>query len=118
MAERLDERRERHRQRSRLYRAAVTVAGFLIVLVGVALSAPGVPGPGFVLIAIGLAILALEFIWAERLLRRALAYIDRAAERAAAVSTRRKVAVGILSAAAGAAAIAAVIVFEIPVPPW
>lgn len=118
MADRLDERRARHRRRSKLYRAGLTFAGFLIVLAGVALSAPGVPGPGFVVLAIGLAILALEFDWAERLLRRALDYIDRAAERAAGVSTRRKVVVAILSAAAGAAAIAAIVVFDIPIPPF
>ena len=118
MADRLEERRERHRRRGRLYRAAITVAGFLTVLAGVALSAPGVPGPGFVVIAIGLAILALEFVWAERLLRRALNYIDRAAERASRVSTRRKVVVAILSAAAVAAAVAAVIAFELAIPPF
>lgn len=116
MAEQLGERRERHQQRGRAYRVAATIAGFLLVLVGIVLAGPGVPGPGFLVILIGLAVLALEFDWAERLLRRGLDYADRAGERAANMSTRRKIVIGILAAAALAAAVAAVFIFDIPIP--
>lgn len=116
MAEQLGERRERHRQRSTPHRAAVTAAGFLLVLAGIVLSGPGVPGPGFLVILIGLALLALEFDWAERLLRRGLDYADRAGARASQMSTRRKTVIGILAVAAVAAAVAAVFIFDIPVP--
>jgi uncharacterized protein (TIGR02611 family) len=116
MAEQLGERRERHRERSKPHRAAITVAGFLLVLGGIVLSGPGVPGPGFLVILIGLALLALEFDWAERLLRRGLAYADRAGARASQMSTRRKVVIALFAVAAVAAGVAAIYVFDIPVP--
>jgi uncharacterized protein (TIGR02611 family) len=50
-------------------RIAVTVAGFSVILVGVALLV--LPGPGLLVIIAGLAILATEYVWAERLLRAA-----------------------------------------------
>lgn len=116
MAEQLGERREKHKLRSKPHRAAITLAGFLLVLAGVVLSGPGIPGPGFLVILIGLASLALEFDWAERLLRRGLDYADRAGARASRMSTRRKVVIAILTLAAVAAAVAAVFVFDIPIP--
>lgn len=50
-------------------RIAVTVAGFAILLAGVALLV--LPGPGWLLIFIGLGILSTEYVWAERLLKKA-----------------------------------------------
>jgi uncharacterized protein (TIGR02611 family) len=49
-------------------RAAVTVAGILVLLAGVILSLPLVPGPGILVMVAGLAILATEYEWARRLL--------------------------------------------------
>jgi len=49
-------------------RLVVTVIGGTIVLVGVIMLVT--PGPAFVVIPIGLGILATEFIWARRLLKR------------------------------------------------
>ena len=46
--------------------------GFFIVLAGIVMSGPGVPGPGILVILIGLSFLALEFDWAERWLERAI----------------------------------------------
>ena len=66
--EKVKERRERHRRRSRIVRAAVALAGFVVVLAGLAMIP--LPGPGLLVVAAGLAILALEFAWAERLLER------------------------------------------------
>lgn len=51
--------------RSVLVRVAVTVAGPLVVLAGVAMLV--LPGPGLVVIALGLALLALEYEWARGL---------------------------------------------------
>ena len=65
---RLQERRDRHILRSRTYRIAFATAGFLVLVGGIILSLPLVPGPGIVLLAIGLGMLALEFVWAERML--------------------------------------------------
>jgi uncharacterized protein (TIGR02611 family) len=65
-------------------RIAVTVAGFAVLLVGVALLV--LPGPGWLLIFIGLAILATEYVWAERLLKTA----KRKAEQAKDAVLRKK----------------------------
>jgi uncharacterized protein (TIGR02611 family) len=48
-------------------RVAVTIAGFAVVLAGVAMLV--LPGPGIVVIIGGLAILATQYVWAEHLLR-------------------------------------------------
>jgi len=50
-------------------RIAVTIAGFAVLLAGIALLV--LPGPGWLLIFIGLTILATEYVWAERLLKTA-----------------------------------------------
>ena len=50
-------------------RVVIAVVGITILVVGVALLV--LPGPAFVVIPIGLAVLAVEFRWARRLLRRA-----------------------------------------------
>ncbi len=42
-------------------------AGIILVLAGLILSIPGVPGPGFLVIFAGLSILAIDFVWAHRL---------------------------------------------------
>ena len=68
--ERLREQRDRHLSRSRLYRIPFAVLGFTIVLVGIALLV--LPGPGLLVMAVGFAMLALEFAWAERVLERTL----------------------------------------------
>lgn len=48
-------------------RVAVTVIGSTVLLVGIALLV--LPGPAFVVIPIGLAILSTEFVWAAKLLK-------------------------------------------------
>jgi len=50
-------------------RIAVTIAGGAVILVGIAMLV--LPGPGLLVIIAGLAILATEYVWAERLLRMA-----------------------------------------------
>ncbi|HEX8157413.1 MAG TPA: PGPGW domain-containing protein, partial [Solirubrobacteraceae bacterium] len=60
---------------------------FTVVLAGIAMLL--LPGPALAVIPVGLAMLALEFAWAERLLDKALAQAD-AAERKAAQSTPAK----------------------------
>jgi uncharacterized protein (TIGR02611 family) len=48
-------------------RVGITIAGFLVLLAGAAMLV--LPGPGIVVIIAGLAILATEYVWAQRLLR-------------------------------------------------
>ena len=49
-------------------RVGKVIGGFLLLVAGIAMIA--LPGPGWLTIAAGLAILAGEFIWARRLLDR------------------------------------------------
>jgi len=49
-------------------RLAVGVIGTTVILLGIALLF--LPGPAFVVIPVGLAILASEFVWARRMMRR------------------------------------------------
>jgi uncharacterized protein (TIGR02611 family) len=50
-------------------RIAVSIAGFAVLIVGIAMLV--LPGPGLVLIIVGLGILSSEYVWAQRLLRKA-----------------------------------------------
>jgi uncharacterized protein (TIGR02611 family) len=50
-------------------RVAVTIAGFVVLLAGVAMLV--LPGPGILVVIAGLAILATEYVWAQRLLMKA-----------------------------------------------
>lgn len=52
-----------------LRRAVVSVIGFTVLLVGVTFLV--LPGPAFIVLPLGLAILATEFAWARHLLQRA-----------------------------------------------
>jgi uncharacterized protein (TIGR02611 family) len=99
---RLLARREQHRRRHPAYRVAFAVAGGLVLAAGAVMLVT--PGPAFVLIPVGLAMLALEFAWAEWLLVKALVQAERAREKARGMSTGRKLA-GALAAAAAAAGV-------------
>lgn len=54
----------------------VAIIGSTIVLIGLALLI--LPGPGLLVVAAGLAILATEFIWARRALRNAKGAVAKA----------------------------------------
>jgi uncharacterized protein (TIGR02611 family) len=58
-----------------IYRIVVGVVGLLIVVPGLLL-VPA-PGPGWVIVFVGLAVWASEFEWAQRLLRFAKDTLDR-----------------------------------------
>jgi uncharacterized protein (TIGR02611 family) len=107
---RLHTRLHRNRIIGLVTKVVITIVGTLVILVGIVLSGPGVPGPGFVVIVFGLAILSTEFEWAERLLKRARAWLERMRDKARdmdpAVRRRRilltLLAVAVVSAAVGA----------------
>ena len=83
-------------------RIAVIVVGSVVVLAGLAMLV--LPGPGLLVIAAGLAILASEFDWAERWMERVKERAESAAE-SAGTSLRAVVIVGIvLTVAASVAA--------------
>src|SRR5687767_3004934 len=72
--------REHHRDRSRVVRVLYGLVGFTLLLGGIAMLVA--PGPAFVVIPIGLAILSLEFRWAENMLEKSLEQADKAAQKA------------------------------------
>lgn len=111
----LAERRERHLQRGRLYRVMVAVAGATITLAGLVMFIT--PGPALIVIPIGLAMLALEFAWAERLLERAVDRAEAAKQTAVEASRAQKVFGALATAAAVAAAVVAAALWDIPLLP-
>lgn len=113
----LQERKQRHKQRNIVHRAAIVVLGILIVCAGIILTLPGVPGPGIVTIIFGIGFLALEFDWAERLLERVIIWGDRAAERAEQATMRERVVTGIVTVVAVGAFVVAAILWDIPLVP-
>lgn len=75
LLEKLRHRKHRHRKRGRLYRSGFALAGVSVTLVGLIMLVT--PGPAFIVLPVGLYMLALEFDWAERLLHRTLEHADR-----------------------------------------
>ena len=115
LAQRLARRREKHLQRSKLYRVGFGIAGGLVTLAGVAMLA--LPGPAFVVIPVGLAMLALEFTWAERALEKVLDKAESARQSARDASPLQKV-LGSAALVLGIAAfVTAAILWDIPVLP-
>jgi uncharacterized protein (TIGR02611 family) len=60
--------------RRAVWRAGVALVGALLVVGGIALVP--LPGPGWVIVFVGLGVLATEFAWAEHLLRRLRGLVD------------------------------------------
>jgi uncharacterized protein (TIGR02611 family) len=103
LVKRLLARREHHLRRSFAYRIVFGVTGAVVLAAGIVMLVT--PGPAFVLIPVGLAMLALEFEWAEKLLVRALQQAEKAQQRARDASRTQKllgIVVGMAAAAAAA----------------
>jgi uncharacterized protein (TIGR02611 family) len=111
----LKEMREDHKDHGKIYRAAFVVAGVILTLGGVAMLL--LPGPAFVVIPIGLALLSLEFAWAGNLLDKSLEKAQVAQQKAAETSTRQRVITGLALACAAAAFITWAIVGDVPLLP-
>lgn len=58
-----------------LRRFLIGAIGFSLVLIGLAMIV--LPGPAFIVVPLGVAILASEFAWARRLWRRAQVLVSR-----------------------------------------
>ena len=115
IVQRLEAQRERYHERSRIVRFAFAIVGFTLLLGGIAMLV--LPGPAFVVIPIGLAILSLEFTWAERLLDRSLEEAAKAQQKAAETTTAQRVFTGVAAALAGGAFLAWAIWGDIPLLP-
>jgi uncharacterized protein (TIGR02611 family) len=111
----LQERKEQHLQRSRIVRALYVMVGFTVLLGGLAMLV--LPGPAFLVIPIGLAILALEFTWAETMLERAIEQGEKAKQRASETTTAQRMLTGVAVAVGVAAAAAWAVMGDIPLAP-
>jgi uncharacterized protein (TIGR02611 family) len=114
--ERLRAERERHLGRSRFYRVPFALLGFTVVLVGLAMLV--LPGPGLLVIAVGLGMLALEFAWAERVLERTLNRMTETGTRVRRLGRLEQAVSVLASLAALGALIAAALYLDIPFLPF
>ena len=115
LVSKLRERQVEHKLRGRLYRFAFVAVGLVVLGVGIAMLA--LPGPAFVVIPIGLAILSLEFAWAEHLLEKALLKGEEAKRKASEATPAQKALSAAAVACGVAAAAAAALLWNIPVLP-
>ncbi len=115
LIERLELRRAVHRDRHPLFRIAFGIGGVLVTLAGVIMLVT--PGPAFVLIPIGLAMLSMEFVWAERLLVKSLEQAAVAQEKAAQTTRTQRILAAIATLLAIAAAVLAVLWWDVPLVP-
>jgi uncharacterized protein (TIGR02611 family) len=60
-------------------RLGVTIVGFTVLAAGIAMLA--LPGPGILVVIVGLAILGTEYAWAKRLMEKAKQQARRARDR-------------------------------------
>jgi uncharacterized protein (TIGR02611 family) len=117
LLKKLQERKARHENAGILRRIGVVVTGVFLVLAGIVMSGPGVPGPGILVILFGLSFLALEFDRAERLLEKAIVWADNAAQRAENASPRQKAITAVVGVLVLGAFVAWAILYDIPLVP-
>jgi uncharacterized protein (TIGR02611 family) len=115
LIERLELRRAVHRERHPVFRIAFGIGGALVTLAGVIMLVT--PGPAFVLIPIGLAMLSMEFVWAERLLVKSLEQAAVAQEKAAQTTRTQRILAAIATLLAIAAIVLAVLWWDVPLLP-
>jgi uncharacterized protein (TIGR02611 family) len=75
------------------------------------------PGPGLLVVAVGLAILALEFAWAEHLLERTVDRLSEAGEKVRRASRLEQALVVLLGAVVAAGALTAAYTWDLPLLP-
>jgi uncharacterized protein (TIGR02611 family) len=115
LVERLQQQRERHRRRPLPVRVLYIVVGFTLLAAGAAMLV--LPGPAFVVIPIGLALLSLEFAWAEKLLESALEKGEVAKRKASEATRTQRILSGIAFALGVGALVAWGIFADIPLLP-
>ena len=114
-SDKLDEWRERYQQRPLVYRVLYLTTGLILFLGGLAMLV--LPGPALLVIPIGLAMLAMQFAWADWALGIALRQASKAQQKAAEATRRQKIFGALATGLGIAAAITAWLLWEIPVIP-
>jgi uncharacterized protein (TIGR02611 family) len=112
---RLEAQRDRHRQRPLVLRVLYILVGFTLLLGGIAMLV--LPGPAFLVIPVGLALLSLEFAWAERLLDHALEQGEIAKQKAAQTTKTQRIFTAIACVLATGAFAAWAVFGDVPVLP-
>ena len=115
LIERLQSQRDRHRDRPKAIRALYIVAGFTVLAAGVIMLVT--PGPAFVVIPVGLAMLSLEFAWAEQLLGTAIEKGEQAKRKAAETTKTQRILTAIAVLLGCLAVLAWAMLGDIPVAP-
>jgi uncharacterized protein (TIGR02611 family) len=113
-AARLDAWRDRYEAKGRLYKAGWLLVGTLITIAGIIMIVT--PGPALVLIPLGLAMLAMQFEWAETLMEKALAHAERTAEQAKETTPLQRVLAGLAVVVLIGLVVGGVFYFDINVP--
>ena len=108
----LQEKRETHKDRHPAVRVTFVLAGLTLLLGGAAMLV--LPGPAFVVIPVGLALLSLEFCWAGRALDKSLIKAEQAKRRAADATRTSKVLTACGGACAAAGVVAVVLAYDVP----
>ena len=98
-----------------LKRFAVTLVGAALLVLGAAMMV--LPGPGILVVVAGLAVLATEYVWAQRLLKRARTQAEKVQEAAVAspLRTAATVLFGLVLLGLG---LAMVFVRDVDLPFW
>ena len=115
LVERVRAQQERHRRRHRLYRIGFAATGFVVLTAGIVMLVT--PGPGIPVLILGLAMLALEFAWAERWLERIAVKAEQAVDEVTKGSPLRRALLiggGLVVAAVG---LALLVFWDIPYVP-
>ncbi len=116
LVERLQSERERHHKRSKPVRAMYVLAGCTVLIFGIITLIT--PGPAFVIIPIGLAMLSLEFSWAEQLLGKAIEKCEQAKAKAAETTKTQRVLTALAVFCGCMAVFAWAMLGDIPVAPF
>ena len=101
---RIERRRESYGERSAAFRIVWVVAALIVLAAGLAMTV--LPGPAVIVIPLGLAMLSLEFAWAQRLVEKAIRSGAEAQDKVADASPEAKALGGLAVALAIAAATA------------
>lgn len=107
----------REKQQNRIWplRVLVVLVGITVLLAGIIMLLT--PGPAFAVIPIGLFILALEFVWAEQALSKALDQAEKAKEKAQQTNKTERALIAIAAILAIAGIVLWAIYGDIPLLP-